>query len=254
MLGDHAEPGHLLFGELGRVAGVAFEDPLLEPLADESAGVGEAFVEPHDAAQERYECDELVLGCGAGALFELVEGRPDAGGGECGAIGLQAVEHLADHAVGQLAKAVGLVVVDAQGCDLVLVGFNVGPEVGDDFLGVCDRLGVPLGGEERVRVLGVDDLLEGLAGVLDEVADLGRERSGDLAGEAFLGGFELLGRRVGRLGHVVFVAGGILDDIGIVGAQEAGGELFEALAGDLGELGPLGLGEQGVQTGKPPGD
>lgn len=248
MVADELEPVVLGFGEGVCFAGVLLQNPVAEVAAHRFGEGSEGFIESGDAADEGDEGGELADG--SGAVGEFVEGGvglPNLERGEVGGFGLEGGEHFVDLGEGEFLSALGLLVKDGEGGELVFVLGEEGLEVLWS-LGVSSG-GVPTGSEEDVDGGGVDGLQVGLAG-LHEVGDggsgEGRDRFGD---ELLLGLFAGGVAGVGVGGQSGVGEGERFDGVAVDGLEEVFGELLEGNASDLfGEGGFLLLSEEAVDA------
>ena len=170
VIADEFEPGDLC--GLEGLTGVLAENPVAVVTANGVGEGGELFVDAAGAADEGDKGSEFADRGGLG--IESVKGGvglPDLERGEVRGLGFQVIEDFRDLGKGDFLTALGLVVVNGEGGQFVLVVAEVGLEV---LLvlrgGGCCR--VPACAEEDVDGVGIDGLEVFLTG-LDNVGDEG---------------------------------------------------------------------------------
>lgn len=222
VVADELEPGGLGVGE--GLAGVLLENPVAVVAAHGFGEGGQFPIDAAGAADEGDEGGEFADGRGRGGqAVEPGVGVPDVERGKLRGVGLEQVEHFLDLREGEFLASPGLVVVDGQRDELVLVIAQPALEI----LLVLRRIGgagVPAGAEQHVDGVVVDGLQVLFAG-LDDVGD---ERAGErLDGggdELLLGLFTGAVAGVGARGLAGEFEGALFDGLAVDGGEEVFGQ------------------------------
>jgi len=219
VVADHLQPSGL--GFIKRLAGILAENPVAVVAADGGVEGREGFIEAGGAADEGDEGSQL--GERAGVFRQGIEAGvsfPDAERCEFGRVDLNGGEDFLDLGEGHFLAALGLLVVDREGGELILVLFQKGGEVGSHDVGVFAGISIPLGAKQDIERVVVDGLEIGGAGLDDEIDGGSGERLGGGCDEFLLGSLAGKGAGFGAFLLAVEFEGFFLNGIAVNGGEE----------------------------------
>jgi hypothetical protein len=159
MILDHAHPVHLFFGKFPCCPSLFAEKPFIKVAICGFFKRCEHIIDAGDAPDQGYEGDELAFRRFAVNLFYLFKGSRDMHSSRPGFALLQLVQQFLDHLIGNMPEVVRLMVKNGKSCNLILMGFYKGFEIGYGVLRILFGLLIPSGVLQLIDVDTVNDLL-----------------------------------------------------------------------------------------------